>query len=132
MRIDDAWARRIGQLTLGAFVLGPVSAFGWVFAGRSGAGGPGWAWVAWAFGIPLASVLVAFVAMAAHQAGSNLTEEDLAAWERRGEGRPPKGVRRLGGGTGPAFLVLLPFVYLLAGPNQRRLGRYERRRSRRR
>jgi hypothetical protein len=124
--------RRIGQLTLGAFVLGPMSAFGWLFAGQSTQGGPGWAWAAWAFGIPLASVLVAFVTMTAHQAGSSLTEGDLAAWERRGEGRPPQGVRRLSAGTSPAFLVLLPFVYLLAGPSQRRLARYERRRSRHR
>jgi len=129
VRIDDTTARRIGQLTLGAFILGPVFAFGWLFAGRST---EGWAWSAWAFGVPLASVLVAFAAMAAHQAGSNLSEEDLAAWERRGEGKPPRGVRRMSGGTSPAFLLFLPFIYLLAGPNQRRLGRYERRRPPRR
>src|SRR5438105_4222837 len=98
MRIDEAWARRIGQITLAAFVLGPVSAFVWLFANPRPDGGLGWMWTAWAFGVPLASVLVAFVAMTAHQAASTLSDEDLAAWERRGEGRPPQGARRLSGG----------------------------------
>jgi hypothetical protein len=121
MRLSDVAAWRIGLLSLLVFLIAPI--VGFVLVDRV----PGWVAAGCGLGLPLVSLLVAFVAMTAHQTGSGLGDDDLAAWERRGEGSGPDPT----GKAGP-FLVLLPFVYLLAGPDQRRLARYQRRTDRRR
>jgi hypothetical protein len=121
VRLSDVWVWRLGALTLAAFLGGPI--LGFILMDRV----PAWVAAGCGFGLPALGLAVAFVAMTAHQATSGLSDDDLAAWERRGEHS-----RSDPTGKGGPFLVFLPFVYLLAGPEQRRLARYQRRTARRR
>jgi hypothetical protein len=115
----DAWARGIGWVTVAAFVAGPLAAL--LLLGRV----RDWIAVACFFGVPLTSLGIAFVAMIAHQEATKLGDADVAAWQERADG----GRGRLAAGLESA---LVPFIYLLSGPDQRRLARYQRRTNRRR
>ena len=122
MRIDDARARLIGWIVLVWVFVGPAIGLWLLVRSPQADGLSEWLPGVFILGSPLLAALVAFLAMRGHQAHASLMAEDLDAWDRRAKPRP-------GGGPADALPTLVfPFVYLLVGPEQRRLRRYLRRR----
>jgi len=76
-----------------------------------------WPYVA-LFGAGLGAWIVALLTMWWHQARIDLPAEDVDEWDRRAD-------------AARMFGFLVPFAYLLATPEQRRIGRYARRTRRR-
>lgn len=121
---DDLRATRVGRLT--ATIAGSVCAATALLV-LFAAEGASWASVGlWAcFVVAVVTWTVASFEMVRHQRRTDLSQEDRDAWQRRMWPVGARGIAFLGG-------ILVPWFYLLGGPAQRRLARYERRPSRHR
>ena len=116
----DAWARAIGWVTVIAFVGVPIVALLLLDHLR------GWAMTACSSGRRLPAWRSRSSPWSSTWTSRSWPTTHVAAWQQRGAG----------GRSGPKlnpgpFVLFVPFIYLLARPEERRLARYNRRSDRR-
>jgi hypothetical protein len=111
VRISDKTATRVGLVTLCTVVAAPIAFIGAMLLSHEY---PrlikGWVFPAVLLGIAFLAWSIAHFAMIAHQQQSgSVSPADIEDWDRRQD-------TKLGG--------LVPFIYLLASPEQRRVLTY--------